>query len=86
MDRGVPTEDGLAEMRTSDPPVQYLLGTSKGRLTRLDKQLVDKPWRKAREGVEVKLLPQDDELHVSAQSADRVAKVKWPREAGPILA
>ena len=47
MDRGVPTEDGLAEMRTSDPPVQYLLGTSKGRLTRLDKQLVDKPWRKA---------------------------------------
>ena len=79
MDRGVPTEEVLAEMRTSDPPVQYLVGTPKGRLNRLERQLIDKPWRKAREGVEVKLLPQDDELYVYAQSADRVAKERAMR-------
>jgi transposase len=72
MDRGVPTEEVLAEMRASDPPVSYLVGTPKGRLTRLEKHLVDKPWRKAREGVEVKLLAEADELYVFAQSADRI--------------
>jgi transposase len=74
MDRGVPTEAVLAEMRAADPPVQYLVGTPKGRLTRLEKGLVDKPWRDARPGVQVKLLPQDGELYVFAQSTDRVAK------------
>src|SRR5208283_3921711 len=63
----------------SDPPVSYLVGTPKGRLTRLEKQLVDKPWRKAREGVEVKLLAQDDELYVFAESADRVSKERAMR-------
>ena len=33
MDRGIPTEAMLAEMRQSDPPVHYLVGTPKGRLT-----------------------------------------------------
>jgi hypothetical protein len=37
MDRGIPTEAVLAEMRGSDPPVQYLVGTPKGRLSRLEK-------------------------------------------------
>jgi transposase len=74
MDRGVPTEAVLAEMRAADPPVQYLVGTPKGRLTRLEKVLVAKPWQDARPGVQVKLLPQDGELYVFAQSADRVAK------------
>jgi len=50
MDRGVPTEAVLAEMRAADPPVQYLVGTPKGRLTRLEKALVDKPWHDARPG------------------------------------
>ena len=79
MDRGVPTEAVLAEMRASDPPVQYLVGTPKGRLNRLEKHLIEKPWQKAREGVEVKLLAQDDELYVFAQSADRVAKERAMR-------
>src|SRR3954454_6220157 len=79
MDRGVPTEAVLAEMRGSDPPVQYLVGTPKGRLNRLEKHLLHKPWRKAREGVEVKLLAQDDELYVFAHSADRVAKERAMR-------
>ena len=74
MDRGVPTEAVLAEMRAADPPVQYLVGTPKGRLTRLEKALLAKPWQDARPGVQVKLLPQDAELYVFAQSADRVAK------------
>src|SRR5277367_6071269 len=79
MDRGVPTEAVLAEMRASDPPVQYLVGTPKGRLNRLEKHLIEKPWQKAREGVDVKLLTQDDELYVFAQSADRVAKERAMR-------
>jgi hypothetical protein len=52
MDRGIPTEAVLAEMRGSDPPVQYLVGTPKGRLSRLEKQLLAKPWREARAGVQ----------------------------------
>ena len=52
MDRGIPTEPVLAEMRASDPPVQYLVGTPKGRTSLVwKKQLLDKPWQQAREGV-----------------------------------
>jgi transposase len=79
MDRGVPTEAVLAEMRAADPPVQYLVGTPKGRLTRLEKALIAKPWQDARPGVQVKLLPQDGELYVFAQSAERVAKERAMR-------
>ena len=79
MDRGVPTEAVLTEMRTAEPPVQYLVGTPKGRLTRLEKALVAKPWQDARPGVQVKLLPQDGELYIFAQSADRVAKERSMR-------
>jgi transposase len=43
MDRGIPTEAALAEMRASDPPAQYLVGTPKGRLSRLEKDLLAKP-------------------------------------------
>ena len=77
MDRGVPTEEVLAEMRAADPPVHYLVGTPKGRLTRLEKHLVARPWQEARPGVQVKLLPQEGELYVLAQSRDRVAKERY---------
>ena len=79
MDRGVPTEAVLAQMRASDPPVQYLVGTPKGRLTRLEQALLDQPWHAARPGVQVKLLAQDDELYVFAESRDRVAKERSMR-------
>ena len=79
MDRGVPTEAVLAEMRASDPPVQYLVGTPKGRLTRLEQALLLEPWREARPGVQVKLLPQEGELYVFAQSEDRIAKERSMR-------
>src|SRR6266705_1885207 len=74
MDRGVPTEEVLAEMRKADPPVHYLVGTPKGRLTRLEKHLIAKPWQEARPGVQVTMLEQEGELYVFAQSVDRVAK------------
>jgi hypothetical protein len=79
MDRGVPTEAVLALMRNSDPPVHYLVGTPKGRLSRLEKHLLEKPWQDAREGVKVKLLAEEDELYVFAQSVDRVTKERAMR-------
>ena len=79
MDRGIPTEETLAEMRQADPPVQYLVGTPKGRLTRLERDLSGKPWQEARPGVQVKLLPKDGELYVFAESLDRVAKERGMR-------
>ena len=79
MDRGIPTEAVLAEMRRSEPPVQYLVGTPKGRLNKLEKSLVTKPWHSARAGVKVKLLPQDNELYVFAESQDRIAKERSMR-------
>ena len=79
MDRGIPTEEVLAEMRQSDPPVYYLVGTPKGWLGRYEKELTERPWHKVREGVEVKLLPQDNEIYVLAQSRDRIHKERSMR-------
>ena len=79
MDRGIPTEEVLAEMRAADPPVRYLVGTPKGRLTKLEKALVGLPWQTVRDGVDVKLLPQDDELYVLAQSQGRINKERAMR-------
>jgi len=79
MDRGIPTEAVLAEMRASTPPISYLVGTPKGRLTRLEAQLTSLPWQQARAGVDVKLLPQAGEVYVLAQSHDRVHKERAMR-------
>jgi hypothetical protein len=79
MDRGIPTEEVLEEMRRSDPPVYYLVGTPKGRLSRYKKALTDRPWHQVRDGVEVKLLPQDNEVYVLAQSRDRIHKERSMR-------
>ena len=79
MDRGIPTEEVLAEMRQSDPPVRYLVGTPKGRLTQLETLLLDQPWQEARKGVQVKLLAQDGEFYVFAESIDRVLKERAMR-------
>ena len=79
MDRGIPTEEVLAEMRRSDPPMQYLVGTPKGRLSRLEKHLADKPWQEVRDGIRVKLLAEDNELYIFAQSADRITKERAMR-------
>jgi transposase len=74
MDRGIPTEETLTQMRQSDPPIRYLVGTPKGRLSKLEAQLVNRPWHQVREGITVKLLPQEGECYVFAQSASRMDK------------
>ena len=79
MDRGIPTEEVLAEMRASDPPGQYLVGTPKGRLARLGSRLLEQPWQQAREGVDVKLLAEDGETYVLARSRDRAGKERGMR-------
>ena len=79
MDRGIPTEETLAAMRAGDPPVRYLVGTPKGRLTRLEKAFVGLPWREVRESVEVKLLAEDGELYILAQSRARILKERGMR-------
>lgn len=77
MDRGIPTEEILAEMRRDN--VLYLVGTPKGRLTKLEQRLVDLPWQQVREGVQVKLIPHDNDLYVFAESKDRVHKERSMR-------
>jgi hypothetical protein len=79
MDRGIPTEEVLKQMRQSDPPVYYLVGTPKGRLNRYEEALTKKPWCQVRDGVEVKLLPEDGEVYVLAQSRDRINKERSMR-------
>ena len=80
MDRGVPTEKILTEMRQSDPPVYYLVGTPKGRLGQLEQKLLGLPFTAVRSGVEVKLLAQEQELYVLAKSVDRVNKERSMRQ------
>jgi len=80
MDRGIPTDEVLSEMRQADPPISYLVGTPKGRLSKLEKALLGKPWQAVREGVDVKLLPQEQELYVLAQSRARIHKERAMRK------
>jgi len=79
MDRGIPTEEALAHLRQSDPPVRYLVGTPKGRLSALEQAFLAQPWDKAREQVQVKLLEREGELYVLAQSEGRVDKERAMR-------
>jgi transposase len=79
MDRGIPTEEVLAEMRQADPPISYLVGTPKGRLSKLEKALLGLPWQAVRAGVDVKLLEQEQELYVLAQSQARIHKERAMR-------
>jgi len=79
MDRGIPTEEVILEMQQADPQIRYLVGTPKGRLTKLETQLVKLPWQQARPSVRVKLLPQDKELYVFVESQDRLKKERAMR-------
>jgi transposase len=79
MDRGIPSEKHLEMMRTSEPPISYLVGTPKGSLNKYEKQLLDLPWQAVREGVEVKLLQQEKEVYLLAQSQDRRKKERAMR-------
>jgi transposase len=75
MDRGIPTEEILQEMREqTDPPIQYVVGTPKGQLSKLEAQLLEVPWQQARPSVQVKLLSKEKELFVLVQSQARISK------------
>ena len=69
MDRGIPTEEVLEEMRTAGREVFYLVGTPRGKIQQYEKQWLELPWQKVRESVEVKLFAEDGELYVLAKSA-----------------
>jgi transposase len=77
MDRGIPTEDSLAKMRSIG--ASYLVGTPKGRLTKLEQAFVNKPWAKVRDGVQVKRLATDEDVYVLAQSDARIDKERGMR-------
>jgi hypothetical protein len=74
MDRGIPTEETLKEMRQSDPPLSYLVGTPRARWDQFKEPLEKEPWHKLRNTVEVKLLAHGDEVYVLAKSEGRRAK------------
>jgi transposase len=77
MDRGIPTEDSLAKMRSIG--ASYLVGTPKGRLTRLEQAFLNKPWAKVRDGVQVKRLATEEDVYVLAQSDARIDKERGMR-------
>jgi len=74
MDRGIPSEAILAEMRNPARPMSYLVGTGTGKIKQYEKKWLDLPWHKVRDSVEVKLFEQDGELYVLAKSAGRQRK------------
>jgi hypothetical protein len=79
MDRGIPTEDILREMRTATTPVSYLVGTQRGRLTKLEKEFLKLPWARVKDSLDVKLLPQEGELYILARSQGRRKKERAMR-------
>jgi transposase len=74
MDRGIPTEAILVEMREPSRQLSYLVGTSKGKIRQHEKKWLDLPWQKVRDSVEVKLFEQDGELYVLAKNEGRQQK------------
>jgi transposase len=74
MDRGIPSEAILKEMREPERQTFYLVGTPKGSIHKHEKKWLDLPWHKVRDSVEVKLYEHEGELYVLAKSEGRQAK------------
>jgi transposase len=74
MDRGIPSEAILQEMREPERQTFYLVGTPKGRIHQHEKKWLELPWQKVRDSVEVKLYEHEGELYVLAKSQGRQAK------------
>jgi transposase len=74
MDRGIPTEAVLQEMRASRQETFYIVGTSRAKVKPYEKQWLELPWQKVRDSVEVKLFAKEGELYVLAKSEGRQAK------------
>jgi transposase len=74
MDRGIPSEALLKEMREPARQTYYLVGTPKGKINQHEKKWLSLPWQKVRDSVEVKLYEHEGELYVLAKSQGRQAK------------
>lgn len=79
MDRGIPTEEILEQMRQAETPVSYLVGTPRGSLTKWEQAFLSQPWEKVRPEVQVKLLERGQEIYVLAHSQGRAAKERGMR-------
>ncbi len=82
MDRGIPTEEVLAQMRASDPPIDYLVGTPRSWLDKFEQSLLQKQWQNLRAGIDVKLIREGGETYVLARSKERLHKEKGMRLRG----
>jgi hypothetical protein len=80
MDRGIPTEETLRQMREVHPPIYYLVGTPRGRLNKLEQAFLQLPWEQVHDAVDVKLLDQAGELYILARSAGRAHKERSMRQ------
>jgi transposase len=74
MDRGIPTEALLKEMRESRQETFYLVGTARSKVKQYEQKWLDLPWHKVRDSVEVKLFAEAGELYVLAKSEGRREK------------
>jgi transposase len=74
MDRGVPSEAILKDMRSPERQTFYLVGTPKSKINQHEKKWLDLPWQKVRDSVDVKLYEHEGELYVLARSGGRQAK------------
>jgi transposase len=74
MDRGIPSEAILKEMREPERETFYLVGTPKGKINQHEKKWLDLSWQKVRDSVQVKLYQDGGELYVLAKSEGRQAK------------
>jgi len=74
MDRGIPTEEQLKDLRASNPEVKYLVGTPRARVKATRDQWESQPWSQVRDTVAVKLFKENDELYVVARSDGRQQK------------
>ena len=78
MDRGIPTEETLGQMR--EMGASYLVGTPKGRLSKLEQPFLCASWEYVREGSRVKRLPLESDTYVLAVSAQRIGKERGMRQ------
>src|SRR6516225_6690913 len=60
MDRGIPSEVILKEMREPERETFYLVGTPKGRIAQHEKKWLDLPWQKVRDSGEVYVLAKSE--------------------------
>jgi transposase len=79
MDRGIPTEAVLEEMRQPERQMFYLVGTPRSKIQQYEKKWLELPWQNVRDSVTVKLFADGGELYVLAKSEGRRAKERAMR-------